>query len=267
MNRITLNGLKVEDYIHPEEKFFADKNPTNFPLLREGLNFVNDLSVRLVRQITEGKWVELRRQIAPEVFDVAEEACRLLDYPSLPRLFVRRDRYMKITVGGTDYSQMLIPDFILNEFDRQMHLFVFGNAIGMFKGGHVQLATISSVFCDGMLTAPVALVMQAYLRAADLSSDRAGLLCCQDFSAAARCILAETGMPLSELRFWNDDETLRIVESYLEHAEAGSFDMLTENTKFIRRSTSETSPFAVRLRELLTWYRGGYEEIFSRRGA
>lgn len=267
MNRITLSGLTVEDYMHPDEKFFADKNPGKLPLLRKGINLLNDLSVQFVRQITEGKWVELSQQTAPEVFDVAQEACRILNWSKVPRIFVRRERDLKITVGGTDYSQMLIPDYILTEFDRQMQLFALGNALSMFKGGHVQLATISSVLCGGMLTAPLRMTLMAYLRAADLSSDRGGLLCCQNFSAAARCILVETGMPMSELRFLDDDETLQFVENYLSEAEVTDSDMLTENAKLYKRLVGDVSPAPIRLRELLTWYRGDYEKILARRSA
>ena len=160
---------------------------------------------------------------------------------------------------------MLIPDYILNEFDLEMKLFAFGNSLAMFKGGHVRLATINSVMCGGVITAPVALAVQTYLRAADLSSDRAGLLCCQNFSAAARCIFAEIGMPLTELRFLDDEEILRLTEDYLEKSQLATFDMLTENAKILKRITGEISPPAVRLRELLNWYRGDYKQVLSRR--
>ena len=265
MDKLALNGLTAADYMHPDEKFFADKSPANIFVFRKGFDLVSDLSVKFLRQVTEGKWVELNRSTAPEVFDVAQEAASILNCPTLPRMFVRRVRQLKIIVGGTDCSQMLIPEFILEEFDRQMQLFAFGNALSMFKCGHVQLATISSVLCEGMMSAVAALTVQAYLRAADLSSDRGGLLCCQDFTAAARVILTETGLPLSELRYLDATETLRLVENYLDEAESGSFDMLTENAKLFRRTTNDTSPLAFRLRELLTWYRDGYETVLARR--
>lgn len=263
-NKIALTGLSAQDYMHPEEKFFDKRNPGQVALVRKAFDFLNDAAVQFVRQITEGKWVEINAQTAPNVLDTIQEACRILDYPQLPKIYVRHERSMKIAVGGTDYAQMLIPDYILNEFDSDMQLFVFGNALSMFKGGHVQLATISSVLCNAV-PMPMILALQAYLRAADLSSDRGGLLCCQDFSAATRCILAETGLPLSELRFLNEAETLSLAENYLEQATAESFDMITENAKFLLRISNECSPPAVRLKELLAWYRDGYEQILEMR--
>lgn len=263
-DKIIFKGLRAEDYMHPEEKFFADRNPENFLLIREGLDFLNDVGVQFVRQITEGKWCELNRSVAPEVFEVAENTCRILDYPTLPKIFVRRERNMKLVVGGTDYNQMLVPDYVLEAFDLQMLYFAFGNAVSMFKSRHVQLATISSVICGGVLLAPVEMALQAYLRAADLSSDRGGLLCCQDFSVAVRCILAEVGMPLSELRFLGDEEILELAENYLDETEAESFDMLTNTATFFRRVSDRRSVAAIRLRELLNWYRDGYAQTLKK---
>ncbi|MBQ7705640.1 MAG: hypothetical protein IJT73_09485 [Selenomonadaceae bacterium] len=265
-SKVVLNNLAVEDYMHPDEKFFASKNPAEIKIIRNAFNLINDVAVKFLRQVTEGKWIEISRQTAPEVLNTLETACSILNYPDLPKIFVRRERDMKIVVGGTEYSQMLVPDYILNEFDSDMQLFVFGNAISMFKAGHVQLSTICSVLCAGVVPVPVILALQAYLRAVDLSSDRGGLLCCQNFSAAARCMLAEIGFPLSGLRFLNDDEILQLVEDYLKQAEAGSFDIMTENAKLFNRVTGDFSPVPFRLRQLLNWYRNGYEQVLNLQG-
>jgi hypothetical protein len=61
------------------------------------------VSIRFVRQITEGKWVEINRQTAPEVMDMVYDVCKILDYSKMPSLFVRHERSMRIVVGGTDY--------------------------------------------------------------------------------------------------------------------------------------------------------------------
>ena len=261
--KFVLKGLRHEDYIHPEEKFFNDKNPGNFSLIKQGMDFLNDVSIKFVRQITEGKWVEINRKTAFDVLDVVYDVCKILDYQNMPRLFVRHEHSMNIIVGGTDYSQILIPDYILNEFDLQMQYFVIGNAITMFKSEHVQLATVCSVMCGGVITTPVRLALQAYLRAADLSSDRGGLLSCQDFSAAARCILAESGLPLSEMRFLDDNEILALVENYLQEMSYGSFDNLLNTAAYLQKVTGNQAPPSIRLKELLKWYRNGYEDTLS----
>lgn len=263
MKRI-LKGLALDDYIHPEEKKFR-LGAENFSLVQSALDLLNDVSVQLVRQITEGKWVELKASAAPEIFSDLDEVCTILDYPHRPKIFTRRERSFKIVVGGTDYMQMLIPDYVLNEYDAQMRRYLLGNAVSMFKSGHVQLSTISSVLCANSLTALVQLALLTYLRAADLTSDRGGLLACQNFSAAARCILLEAGLPLSELRYLSDEEIVDFSEKYIlemSYREVG--DLISETATFFNRIVQAETPPHVRLSELLLWYRGGYEKVLSK---
>ena len=267
MNKVNLKGLTLADYLHPEEESFR-LGADNIFLVRKALDILNDISVQLVRQITEGKWVELKPETAPDILKTVEEVCQTLDFPKRPKIFTRHERSTKIIVGGTDYMQMLIPDYVLNEYDADMKRYAFGNAISMFKAGHVQLANISSVLFSNSLTAPMQVALFTYLRAADLTSDRGGLLACQNFSAAARCILVEAGLSLTEMRYLNDEEILSLAEEYLQeisYGEVGMGDVLTETAAFWKRIDTDEAPPPVRLKELLNWYRDGYEKVLSKR--
>ena len=264
MTKVIFTGLTPEDYMHPEEKNFRIK-AGNLPLVQEGLNLLNDVSVQLVRQITEGKWVELKPTTAPEIFAILDETCTVLNFPRKPKIFTRHERSLKTIAGGTDHMQLLIPDYILEEYDPQMKSYLLGNAITMFKSGHVQLATINSVLCANTLTAAIQLALLTYLRAADLSSDRGGLLSCQNFAAAAKCILAETGLPISELRYLSDDEVFSLTEEYLREVSYGSGgDWLTDLSAFFKRVTQAEALPALRLKELFDWYNDGYQEILRK---
>ena len=79
-DNIILRGLETEDYIHPDEKKFRADGLTNFSLAQKGLDILNDGSVQLLRQVTEGKWVEVKRQIAPDLFDALDEVREILDF-------------------------------------------------------------------------------------------------------------------------------------------------------------------------------------------
>ena len=266
MEKIILKGLALKDYIHPEEEKFRSGSES-LSLAQKALDSLNDISIQLVRQITEGKWVELKAETAPEIFSLMEEVCIVLDFPRRPKIFTRHERSLKIIVGGTDYMQMLIPDYILKEYDPLMQRYLLGNAISMFKSGHVQLATISSVLCSNSLTALLQIALMTYLRAADLTSDRGGLLACQNFAAAAKCILVEAGIPFSELRYLSDDEILTLTEEYLlemSYGEVGADSLLTEVTAFFSVISQDETPPYVRLKELLDWYRNGYEKVLSK---
>lgn len=260
-NPLILNGLKLADYIHPAEEKIRHSHLESCSLVKKGLDVLNDASVQLLRQITEGKWVEVTRQTAPQMFKIVEDVCRVLDYTCVPRLFIRHERSMRVIVGGTGYMQMLIPDYLVNEFDLGMQYYMVGNAISMFKSDHVQLATICSVICENAALEPVRLALQAYLRAADLTSDRGGLLACQDFSAASRCLLVEAGLPLTEMRNLSAEDTMHLVRRCIEETNIQSTDMSVEAAAFWKRVNRADTPAVERLQELLAWHDDGYSEL------
>lgn len=266
-DKIILRGLETNDYIHHEEKKFRADALKNFTLVQKGLDMLNDGSVQLLRQITEGKWVEVTRQTAPDLFDVLDEVKEVLDFPHTPKIFVRHEWTFDISCGGTDYMQILLPDAVLNNFDRQMLTFMLGRGIGMFKSGNVRLNTICSVLIDNAATRPFQLALHVYIRAANLSNERAGLLACQDIAAAVKCLLCEAGFPLVELRCLSDEEILTFAKNYPDAMDYMQSDFLTDTAAFWTNLNSAISPVYLRVQELLNWYNdGGYDAVLTKRG-
>lgn len=264
--KIILCGLQASDYVHPDEKNFQAGGITKFTLVQEGLDMLNDGSVQLLRQITEGKWVEVTAQTAPDLFDALAEVETILDFKLTPRIFVKRDWGFQIDCGGTDYMQMLVPDYIVENYDSEMLSFVLGKAVGLFKSRHVQLNTICSVLCDNVAMRPIQLALKAYLRTTNLTNDRAGLLACQNISAAIRCLLVEAGFPLSELRFLDEEETLALAKNYLEEMDYMESDLTKDIAAFWKNANNIAAPVYLRLQELLNWYNKGYDDVLKKRG-
>lgn len=242
-NKIFFRGLQTKDYAHPNEKFFAE---------RAGID-LEKLDGEVVQQTS----TELNQQTAPEVFDAMREVCDILDYPNVPKVFVSHEPCAKVLVSRD--NEISITDSVVNEFDRQMKCFVFGSAVSMLKGGHSRLSTVNGK----NLSAATIMALQEYLRAVNLSDDRGGLLCCQNFTAAARCILAESGLSLNKLKLLRDGEILQLVENYLQQAADIIFDRQSGMSSFFKPMSGNREPAPIRLRELLAWYRGGYQKFLS----
>lgn len=264
--KVCLKGLRLEDYIHPREKKYRQSREEDAGLVGKGLDALNDLSVSIVRRITQGQYVEITRETAPRVMGILDDVCTILDHPTPPRVYVCRQMSQDIAVGGTDSAQILVPDCILDQFDEGMLYYVFGNAVSMFKAGHVRLATVCSVLGDSPLMMPFRLPLQAYLRAADLTSDRGGLLACQDIGAAMRYMLWEAGLPLRETRELDAPALTALAEAYLSEMERVGADWVTHlSSEWMKLNWATTAPI-YRLRELCDWYRTDYEAILGRRG-
>jgi len=260
--RIPLPGLKASDYIHPQEAKM--KIGDSGSLVSKGLDILNDINVSLVKRITLGRHIEVTEKTAPELYNIVQDVCRILDYAEVPRVYVCHQAAQTLCCAGTDRMQITVADYIVEQFDEDMLYFAFGNLISMFKGGHVKLVTV----CSMMMTTPKTLVFElpikAYLRAADLSSDRGGLLACQNFSAAAKFILWNAGIPLSEMEGKSEKEMISLSEAYIAAVERISPDMFTMVATDWRKYNMDSMPPAYQMRELLDWYQTSYGKLISR---
>lgn len=259
--RNTLKNLKLQDYVHPSEALFHGKDANQSSLVEKGVAALSDVSVELLSAITKGKYVLLDETSAPWLIELVADVCRILDYRPAPKLYVCHDRSLTISVGGTDKAQLLIPDYLLDHYDRDMLYYVFGNAITMLKAGHVKLSTICSVMVENTFAKPFVMVLEACMRAADMTSDRGGLLCCQCYPAAVRCLLAEAGIPVSILLSMDDAELETVVKEFLEETRDRETNLFTDVSAFLMRLNWSDSPVFLRLRELDTWYRSDYNRV------
>ena len=234
--KIVFTGLRSDDYIHPKDHAFVRGTEESSSLVSKGLALLSASSVALMRRIVEGRYVEVTEPADPWLNGILKNTCRILDVSYAPRLFVTHERSTSASVGGDgpDSAQILMPDYILREYDEDMLYYVLGNAVAMLKGGHVLLATVCQVMVDTPLTRPFQMALEACLRAADLSSDRGGLLACQSYPAGhgrrgdrrrGRGLHAGSGRRLPQL----DDFPGRSVEkAELVHHPARGEDARTE---------------------------------------
>lgn len=262
MTTIILKGLKATDYVHPQETAFRHSDQQT--IADKGLDALNDMSVTMLKKITLGKNAEVTRATSPRLMTLLDEVCRTLDFPQRPHLYIGRRLSQEISVGGTDHMQILMPDTMLTMADEGMLRYALGNAVAMFKAGHVKLATICSVMGDGPATLAFRLPLQAWMRACDLSSDRGGLLACQDIGAAIRFLLWEAGLPVKEMAALDETGLLRLADDYIDSMQLISQDWLTSLAAGWKRINWADTPAVIRLQELLAWYRSDYPTLMNR---
>lgn len=261
--RKILYGLSVTDYMHPLERDFLF-NPDNGPILEQALDQLTDLAVVLTQQIIFGKYVEIKPHMMPRLEAVLKDVCAMLGLAVQPRLFITHDYQPCCMQAGSNAMYILIPDLMAERADDDMLYYLFGNSVGMFKGGHLRLATVNSVLQFIPQALPFRLPLQAKQRAADLSSDRAGLLACQNFAAACRCIFWDLGMPPDELFTLSDEETLMLAQSYPRELEYLHKGLLTGVASQWKKWNGVISPGFFRIHELYQWYQEGYPELMQR---
>lgn len=265
--KISLHGLNINDFIHSEE------------VKRKGELLENKQVQKLLKELNEqvssfitaqrlGKYVRLYRETAPVLHDILYDVCDILDYDEIPELYTERLYASDIIPCRAKRSYLLIPDFVINNFDTDMIYYTVGNAVTMLKAGHADISTMANFVPLNVLTAVPRTLIINFLHAADMTSDRGGLLACQSISAAMRCHLIELGLPHSEI--YNAAADDKRAEKYIPLL-LKKYDNLKENTiqklsGVIQDFTYFEGAAAEMMRDLFSWYGSDYKQIMKKYG-
>ena len=273
MKRFILHGLKVKEFIHPDElknKERALNNSSVQKLLESTANFCK----ALVEPFTQGTFVQLNDTCAPDFMKIVRDVCKILEVEPVPEVYVCHLMDLNIMpLGSENKSYLVVPDYVLNSFDNEMLYYNVGNAITMIKADHVSLTTLAAYMPGGGIIEAPKMLFLAYLHSADSTSDRGGLLASQSFAATTRCHLFDMGIPPRESKkLFNDDIEAEIfVEKYLHGYEKTLnkySPLVTKVARQFQRMSYIEAPANKMLRELFDWYKdpAGYRAIISRHG-
>lgn len=264
MEKKRLIGLTEKDYIHAEEVSMRAGNV--YDTIRQGLDKLGDLSVALMRRIILGRYVEVDEKTAPELTRIVKDVCAILDYPTIPAIYLCHQAVQTYFCAGTEKMIIVISDYMVENLDEDMLYFIIGNIISMFKCGHVGMITAYSILPERPITAPLMLAINKYLRAADLTSDRGGLLACQSISTTLKYIMWEAGIPMRDIRFLDEEETIALAKAYVTAKDEVALDVVTGITTQVKEYTMDSTPHPDRIKEILAWYENGYHDVIRSKG-
>lgn len=267
MRRKILRGLKVADFIHPDEESARKKALSNSKV-KDFLNTGAQTIATAVDPVTQGTFV---KTVEPRITRIVRDVCEILDVQPVPEVYICHLMYTNIMPLGSKTAYLVVPDYILRNFDEDMLYYNVGNAVTMIKADHVELATLAAYMPGGGLIEAPKLLFTAYLHCADSTSDRGGLLACQSFAATVRNHFWELGIPPVESRkfFTSDDEAETFVEKYLAEQETvlkKYSGIATIIARQWQRMAYIEAPANKMLRELFDWYTDakGYRAVLAR---
>lgn len=142
--------------------------------------------VTLGRGRLVGTSVRIHETQYPELFAVVKRCAAALSLP-MPLVFVREDYNVPVlAVGLGDPYSLVISTIWVEHFKEDEITFMIGRELGHIASGHTRFTSLLSV--NGNENAIVSLVFGVWLRKAELTCDRIGLLCCGSLDAATRAI-------------------------------------------------------------------------------
>lgn len=266
-NRVCFRGLKVEEFVHPDEINFRNEL-TKSKGYQKVVSTVSEMVAAYQFTNRLGVYTKLSRTTAPELYEILEDVIRILDVKCSPDIYMIHSYTQILLPCGTEQPYLVISDYIAAEADTDMLYYLLGNAVTMIKAGHVEITNITSHMPNSLWLTLPQIAIKRYLHVADATSDRGGLLACQSFSAAARCHFLELGLPMNEVKrmFRDDDETAEYVTQYLKNVQninAGDSVLTVFAEKWINLNYIE-APANRMLYELYQWYNDGYRKIMKK---
>jgi len=146
--------------------------------------------VTLARGRLLGSSVRIHESQYPGVFSIVRRTAAALDL-AMPLVFVREDYQVPlVAIGlGEPYSLVLSSHWI-EAFEEDELTFLIGRELGHIASGHTRFTSLLSV--NGNENPLVSLIFGSWLRKAELTCDRVGLLCCGSLGSATRALAVAT---------------------------------------------------------------------------
>ena len=240
-------------------------------VLKKVYGFIGERGIRLIFQADA---VRVGPTQFPRLNALYTDVLTSMDWSIKPELFVSQTPFANAGAFGMDRPFIVIQSGTLKLLDDDELRNVLGHELGHVMSGHALYHTLLVLllnvslsalpFLAGFAILPIQLALLEWFRKSELSSDRAGLLACQDPTASLRVNLKFAG---------GGDMTQMDLNAFLAQAKefeesGGALDRIFKILGVLGRS----HPFnTVRAAELQRWIEGGgYERIldgeYTRRG-
>lgn len=266
--RMRFPGISPRAYEHPADRG-AMASLRAVPGVAEVLRAAAGLfSERGERLMALASAIRVGEKQYPVIDALRLECAETLDLPVVPTVYVARDADVNAFAIGMDQPFIVLTTSLVEALDTEALRFVIGHEMGHILSGHAVLrtllirlvnlqASLSLVPLGALGLRAVIAALREWFRKAELTCDRAGLLCSQEPQAALRAhVYMAGGTDLSQID----------IPSFLgqarEYEELGD---IRDSIHKLRNVEVMSHPFAVvRAAQLQRWAAGEeYRAILS----
>lgn len=260
-NKRVLTGLEHQQYEHPLDKAALEKLE-KVPFLPASCKWVTSNFVERVYNIQyTGSNLKVTQENYPQIYEYLENACRILDLPNVPELYITWNYGINACTIGAENPIIVINSGLIDLCDDDEIMFIIGHECGHIKSNHMlyhmmaQLINwgIDAIPGGSLIASGLQFALYYWNRMSEFTADRAGLLCCQDTDAMIRSFIKMAGLPIKEF------DNIR-PETFIQQArdfKALDYEGMNKVVKFLSIA-DETHPWTVmRSAELLKWIDSG----------
>ena len=255
-------------YRHEEDLKTTERLEKNHPFSSLARWMSEQLTEQAFELRNNASAVRITQDQFPDLYQRYRAVASRLGIDSPPPIFLAKGP-VNAFAGGVEEPFLVIQEGLITQLSEREQEFVLGHELGHVLFSHMLLHMIAQLsVIQGALLAPNVLIgrilaqglgfqVRSWSRYAELSCDRAGLLACQDLTAATHVLLRFAGVPGNKLNECNIDALLAQREIFETKKE--------ESLGFLFSGKERTHPWVIeRLYELLSWAKSDeYTEIIN----
>ncbi|MDQ3405363.1 MAG: M48 family metallopeptidase [Actinomycetota bacterium] len=255
--RVRFPRISPRAYEHPADRG-AMAGLRAVPGVSEVLRAASGLfSERGERLLALASAIRVGEKQYPKLNALRLECAETLDLDTPPNLFVERNPVANAMTVGIDEPFIVLTTGLVESLDSESLRFVIGHEMGHVLSGHAVLRTlflrllhlqmtIAFIPAGALALRAAIAALREWFRKAELTADRAGLLCGQDPGAALRThVYLAGGTTITDID----------IPSFLEQAkEYEEVDDIRDSIHKLRSVEGMSHPFAVvRAAQLQRW--------------
>jgi Zn-dependent protease with chaperone function len=218
--------------------------------------------------------VRVTKNMFGRLYRSLEWGCKILEIEE-PELYVTVDPVPNAFTYGHTRPFIVMTSGLVDMLDDEERFFVLAHELGHIKADHVlytvlakNIAAIMTLIGQAtlgigtILGQGLVIALYEWFRKAELTADRAGLLCVQDMNPCVRTFMKLAGGASRLYGEMDQNEFLRQIRAYEET------DRSTLNKAYkILLTLYRTHPFPIlRAKELDLWHGTGYRELAGPKG-
>ena len=272
--RVRLTGLTADAFISQTDRI-ALENLQRLPLLPVIVRKFHEFAVdRLYYVNVSATCVRCGPEQFSTLHRLLEEACGALDVPQ-PELYVAQSPMLNAFTAGINRPFIVLQSSLLDQMTDDEVLFILGHELGHIKCGHVLYQMIGYILLAlidalGRVTLGVGQIAAIgvvsaffeWMRQAEFSCDRAGLLACQDPKVSLSALMK---LGCGGTRLVGEMNTDAFLQQARAHSEAPAPEGMAKAFLFLLYNWQLTHPQVVyRAKGLDDWVTSGaYERLLE----
>jgi Zn-dependent protease with chaperone function len=265
----TFPGLRAADFQHPWDAE-ATEALKSVPGLETVISKIMEYGLeRLYFLDNVASNVRVTKNMFGRLYKSLQWACKILEIEE-PELYITVDPQPNSYTYGHTRPFVVMTSGLVDMLDDEERFFVLAHELGHIKADHVLYGVLArnisaivaiigqaTLGIGALLGQGLTIALYDWYRKAELTADRAGLLCVQDLDPCIRTFMKLAGGASRLFQEMDKDEFVKQIRAY----EDSDRSNLNKAYKFLL-TLFRTHPYPIlRAKELDTWHGTGYREL------